>query len=137
MAVFAATDVSVTVDGTDLSDHCAAVTTSFDMAELATTAFGDSWTTAIGGLKSGSVTLELHQDFASSSVDDTIWGAFNTGTAVTIVVKPTSGAVSATNPSYSFSALPTTASPVASSVGDLATQSITWNITGAVTRATS
>lgn len=137
MAVFAATDVSVVVDGTDLSDHCAQVSTPFNMNKLDTTAFGDDWETSIGGIKNGSVTIQLHQDFASSSVDDTIWGAFNTGTPVTIVVKPTSDSVSSTNPSYSFDALPETTEPVASSVGELATQSITWSITGDVTRSTS
>ena len=105
MSVFAATDFTVSVAGTDLTDHCSSVTTDFSVADLDTTAFGDDWTTRIGGLKSGNVSLNFHQDYASSSVDSTLWTAFNT--VVEVVVKPTSGAVSATNPSYTFDVLVT------------------------------
>ncbi len=135
MAVFAATDCTISVGGTDLSDHAASVTVNVEAADLDTTAFGDSWNTRIGGLKSGSVGVTFHQDFASSSVDDTVWSAL--GTSAAIVVKPTSGSVSTTNPSYSFSALITDATPLDSSVGDLATVTYTWPIDGAVTKATS
>ena len=89
----------------------------------------------IGGLKSGSVAVNFHQDFASSSVDSTLYSAL--GTVVAVVVKPTSGSVSATNPSYSFSVLVSGVTPIAASVGDLAVQSLTFPISGAVTRATS
>ncbi len=135
MAVFAATDYTVSVNSVDLTDHCTSVTTDFDVADLETTAFGDTWTTHIGGLKSGSVSLNFHQDYASSSVDATLWGAF--GTVVTVVLKPTSGAVSATNPSFTFSVLVTQVQPINASVGDLAVQSVTWPISDSVTRATS
>ena len=135
MTIFAATDFTISLNAVDLTDHCSSITTSFDVAELATTAFGDEWTTVIGGLKSGSIAVNFHQDFASSSVDSTLYSAL--GTVVPVVVKPTSGAVSATNPSYSFSVLITGVTPIAASVGDLAVQSLTFPISGAVTRATS
>lgn len=135
MSVFAATDFTVSVAGTDLTDHCSSVTTDFSVADLDTTAFGDDWTTRIGGLKSGNVSLNFHQDYASSSVDSVLWGAF--GTVVEVVVKPTSGAVSATNPSYTFDVLVTQVQPIAASVGDLAVQSVSWPISDAVARATS
>ena len=135
MAVFAATDFTVSVNSVDLTDHCDSVSTDFNVAELGTTAFGDSWDTKIGGLKSGNVSLNFHQDFASSSVDSTLWSAL--GTVVNVVLKPTSGAVSATNPSYTFPVLVTQVQPVNAGVGELATQSLTWPLAGAVTRATS
>lgn len=135
MAIFSATDFTISVNAVDLTDHCTNVTTSFDVADLDTTAFGDTWTTAIGGLKSGTLSANFHQDFASSQVDATLWGAL--GTVVSVVLKPTSGAVSATNPSYTFSVLVNSIQPVNASVGDLAVQQITWPVTDAVTRATS
>ena len=135
MSIFAASDFTISLNSVDLTDHCSSITTSFDVAELATTAFGDEWTTVIGGLKSGSIAVNFHQDFASSSVDSTLYSAL--GTVVPVVVKPTSGAVSATNPSYSFSVLITGVTPIAASVGDLAVQSLTFPISGAATRATS
>ena len=135
MTIFAATDFTISLNAVDLTDHCSSITTSFDVAELATTAFADEWTTVIGGLKSGSIAVNFHQDFASSSVDSTLFSAL--GTVVPVIVKPTSGSVSATNPSYSFSVLVTGVTPIAASVGDLAVQSLTFPISGAVTRATS
>ena len=80
--------------------------------------------------------IDFHQDFASSSVDSYL----NTwlGTGATVVVKPTSGSVTATNPSYSGVFLVSSVSTIAGSIGDLATQSLTWPLaSGTVTRATS
>jgi len=53
------------------------------------------------------------------------------------VVKPTSEAVSAGNPSYSFNALVTQIVPFSSNVGDLATQDVSFPVSGDVTRTTS
>ena len=97
---FAATDFDISIAGTDFSDSIAALTLDISREQLEITAFGDAARRYIGGLQDSSVTLSFHQDFASGSVDSTVWG--NLGGTVAIVVKPTSGAVSATNPSYSF-----------------------------------
>lgn len=135
MAKFAATDFDITIGGTDFSDSLAAVTLDISREQLEITAFGDSARRYIGGLQDSSVTLSFHQDFAAGAVDSTIWS--NLGGTVAIVVKPTSGAVSATNPSYSFNALVVQSTPFASNVGDLATQDVTWPVDGAITRGTA
>ena len=135
MAKFAATDYDITIDTVDFSDSLAAVTLDISKEQLEVTAFGDAARTYIAGLQDGSVTLSFHQDFAASAVDATLHAAL--GTEVAIVVKPTSAAVGAGNPSYSFNALVTQITPFSSNVGDLATQDVTFPISGAVTRATS
>jgi len=135
VAVFAATDLVVTIDAVDFSASLAAVTLDISREQLETTAFGDAARTYIAGVQDGSVTLSFHQDFAASAVDETLHAAL--GTEVAIVVKPTSAAVGAGNPSYSFNALVTQITPFSSNVGDLATQDVTFPISGAVTRATS
>ena len=135
MAKFAATDYDITIDTVDFSDSLAAVTLDISKEQLETTAFGDAARTYIAGLQDGSVTLSFHQDFASSAVDATLHAAL--GTEIAVVIKPTSGAVGAGNPSYSFNALVTQITPFSSNVGDLATQDVTFPISGAVTRATS
>ena len=135
MAKFAATDFDITIAGTDFSDSIAAVTLDVSREQLEITAFGDSARRYIGGLQDSSVTISLHQDFASGSVDSTIWS--NLGGTVAIVLKPTSSAVSATNPSYSFNALVVQSTPFASNVGDLATMDVTWPVDGAITRGTA
>ena len=135
MAKFAATDFDITIGGTDFSDSLAAVTLDISREQLEITAFGDSARRYIGGLQDSSVTLSFHQDFASGSVDETIFS--NLGGTVAIVIKPTSGAVSSSNPSYSFNALVVQSTPFSSNVGDLATMDLTFPVDGAITRGTA
>ena len=135
MAKFVATDYNVTINGANFSNSLAAVTLDITSEEQETTAFGDGFRTRIGGLKDGSITLDFHQDFGSSSVDATLFPLI--GTQATVVIKPTSGTVSATNPSYTALALVTQYQPFASNVGELATLSVTWPTSGSVTRATA
>ncbi len=135
MAKFVATDYNITIGGTDFSTSLAAVTLDISAEEQETTSFGDTFRERIGGLKDGSISLDFHQDFGASAIDATLFPLL--GTALTIVIKPTSSAVGATNPTYTLSALCTEYQPFASSVGDLATLSVTWPTSGPITRATS
>ena len=136
MARIVLTNASV-VFGTsdDLSDHVASITlnTSYDIVE--TTSFGSTAKTRIAGLQDNSVTLEFHQDFASGSVESIIYPLL--GTAITIKVKPAATTTSATNPQYSFSALISEWTPLNGSVGELSTASVTWPISGVITKTTS
>lgn len=127
MPKFVATDVRTSINGQDFSDHIAAVTIDVTADEVETTAFGTGWRSRIGGLKDGSITIDFHQDFATSgsgAVDQTIWSNF--GSLATVVVTPTSGTVSPSNPSYTGVYLVSQSQPFASTVGDLATMSVTW-----------
>lgn len=136
MAIFSATDFKVTVNGVNLSDHLNSVELTTDVDEQDDTTFGtNGWRSRRGGLKNGSITLHFFQDFAGSSVDATLWPLL--GTTTSVVVTPTSGAVSATNPSYTGSFLVNGLTPIAGNVGDLATHDVTWPAAGAITRATS
>lgn len=135
MAKFAATDYNITIDGTDFSTSLAAVTLDISVEDLETTPFGSGSRTRIGGLQDGSVQFDFHQDFAASSIDDTLFPLL--GTVVEIVIKPTSSAVGTDNPTYTFDALCNEYQPFASSVGDLATLSVTWPVSGDITRATA
>jgi hypothetical protein len=75
------------------------------------------------------------QDFGASSVDATLYPLF--GSNATVVIKPTSSAIGTTNPAYTAVCLVTQYSPFASSVGDIATLSVTWPTSGTVTRGTT
>jgi hypothetical protein len=103
--------------------------------EIDTTSFGSSFRTRIGGLRDGSVSLDFHQDFGAGAVDSLLYPLM--GTLVDVKIAPTSGTVTATNPEYRFSALVTQYQPFAGAVGDLATLSVTWPVSGTVTRATA
>lgn len=135
MAKFVATDYKVTINGTDFSSSINSVDLSIESAEVETTAFGSTFTTRVGGLKSASITLDFHQDFAASSVDSVLFPLLNT--LATVVLVPTSGTVSATNPSYTAVCLVNQYQPFASAIGDLATLSVTWPTSGTVVRATA
>ena len=135
MAKFVATDYKITINGTNLSSSLASVELPIEIEEQDTTSFGSEWRTRIAGLKSGSITLEFHQDFGAAAIDATLWPLL--GTNGTVVVTPTSGTVTSTNPSYTGQFLVTQYSPFASTVGDLATLSVSWPLNGALTRATA
>ena len=136
MAKFVATDVKVLINGSNLSDHIAQVSLEQTADEIETTAFGTEWRQRIGGgLKDASISIDFHQDFGSGSVDSVLSPLFNS--IATVVVTPTSGSVSATNPSFTGTFTVVQYSPVASSVGDLATLSVTWPSAGTVVRGTA
>jgi hypothetical protein len=135
MAKFFAQDYKVTVGTTVLSDSIASVTLDITTDEVETTAFGSTYRTRIGGLKDASVSLDFHQDFGAGSVDALLFPLM--GSTVAVAIAPTSGTVTATNPEYRFTALVTQYQPFAGSVGDLATLSITWPVSGEVVRGTA
>lgn len=135
MAKFVATDYKITINSTDFSTSLTSVDLTVQSDEVDTTTFGGAWKTVTGGLKSGSVKLNFNQDFGASSVDATLWPLFNTN--ATVVITPTSSSVSATNPAYTAICLVSQYQPFASTVGDLATLSVTWPTSGTVTRATA
>lgn len=134
MAVFSLTDASVVINSVDLSDHVQSVTLDADVNDLDTTAMGDTWQTRIGGVKNGTLNVTFFNDHAASNVDATLWAAL--GTVVTFTIKPTSGAVSATNPSYSGSIL-VSGHTVGGSHGETPMVSRAYPVDGTVTRATS
>ena len=135
MAKFYAQDYKVTIGTAVLSSSIASVTLDITTDEVETTAFGSSYRTRIGGLKDASVSLDFHQDFGAGAVDALLFPLM--GETVAVKIAPTSGTVTATNPEYRFNALVTQYQPFAGAVGDLATLSVTWPVSGEVTRGTA
>jgi hypothetical protein len=128
------TNAQITINAVDLSDHIASVTLSTSNDVVDTTGFSSTAArTRVAGLGDNSITLEFHQDFATSNVEQTIYPLIGTNT--TVVVKPTTSAVGPTNPSYSCSATVSEWQPLSGAVGELATASVTWPISGAITKA--
>ena len=134
MARIVLTNAYISVGGVDLSDLVASVTLNetFDIVE--TTAFSSTAAkTRVAGLEDNSITLEFHQDYATGEVEQTIYPLL--GTAAAVIVKPNGSSTSAFNPSYTCSAIISEWTPINGSVGELATASVTWPITGAITKA--
>ena len=119
-----------------ISANVAQVTISLEADDIEVTNFaGNGWRERIGGLKGGTFSMDVHQDMASGSIDSQFWSSLG-GTAA-IRVRPDGTAVSASSPRYDFTVLVTQINPIDGAVGDLSTQSISWPITGAVTRSTA
>ena len=136
MAVLALTNAKVVVNSVDLSDHVRKVTLKTSADDLDTTAMSSTgYRSRIGGLKEGELGLEFNGDFASGSVDATLFAAL--GTVVAATVKPVNTTTAATNPEYQFNVLVTEHTPLDNSVGELATVSVSWPTTSTITRATS
>ena len=137
MARIVLTNVEVTIGAVDLSNHIASVTlgSTYDVVETTAFAGGNvpaAAKTRQAGLVDNSVTFEFHQDFAAASVEATIYPLL--GTVVACTVKPVDAAIAADNPEYQFNALVSEWTPLNGAVGELATASVTWPITGAIVK---
>jgi hypothetical protein len=135
MAIFVATDFSVSINGsTALSSYLTQVELKTTANDITTTTFGNTWVTRVAGLKEGSLTLQFNQDYAASAVDATLWPLL--GTNATVAIRPTSSAISSSNPSYTAVVVVTDYTPVSGQIGDLSTLSITLPTSGTVSRGT-
>ena len=137
MAKFVVTEPVIVFAGSTVTSSCASVTINVEADDVETTSFGtNGWRTRVGGLKSGSVDFEFHQDMASGAIDELVWS--NLGGTAAVKVRPGgTAAISSSNAEYQFDVLCQQANPIDSAVGDLATISVSFPITGAVTRATA
>ena len=129
------TNASVTFASTDVSSYVSSITLSTSLDVVDTTSFGNSARTRVAGLADNQVTVEFFQDFGSGLLESIVYPTI--GTSAAMVIKPVAGSTTATNPSYSFNALVSEWQPLSGAVGELATASVTWPISGAITKATS
>ena len=135
MSVYLSNGVSVTVNSVDLSSLVSSATINRSFDELEITSMGDSGHKFVKGLEASSITLDFFNDSASAKTLQTLNSTW--GTSVTVVIKQTSAAVSAENPSYTMSCLINNTTPVNGAVGDLSTQSVTWNVNGTIAVASA
>lgn len=137
MAKYVLVNPKISIGTADFSANIAQATLTEEADDIETTSFGSDGTrTRVGGLKSASLTLAWHQDFASGSVDATLEPLV--GSLATVTISPAgTAAPSPTSPRYSAVCLVTQYSPIDGAVGDLATFNVTWPVTGAVSRATA
>jgi Flp pilus assembly protein TadG len=136
MAVFLNNKVGVKVNTVDLSDHVTSVTLNRNFDEIEISAMGDSAHKFTKGLEASSVTIDFLNDTAAANVLATLQAAW--GTTVTVVLLQEKGtAVSATNPLYTMSVLVNGTTDINGAVGDIGSQSVTWNCNSTVAVATT
>jgi hypothetical protein len=148
MARLVLTDAVVTLNATDISEYVTSVTLNTPEDVVETTAMSAVGArTRTSGLKDHSITLELNNDFASGALESVV-SAIGIGELASLTVKPTSAAVSTTNPIYKADGTGTGATkagqvlisewtPINGAVGELATVSVTWPVNGQIVKATS
>ena len=124
MAIFLSNGVVVTLNSVALSDHVTSATINRSFDELEVTAMGDTAHKFVKGLEASTITLDFLNDTAASNVLATLQAAW--GTTVTLVLKQTSAAISATNPEYQTTVLVNNTTDINGAVGDISTQSITF-----------
>jgi hypothetical protein len=127
----------VTLAGGTVSANVAQVGISLEADDVETTSFGSGGARErIGGLKSGTVSFDFHNDYSAGALDSILFPLLG-GTAAVTVRPGGTAAVGSANPQFEFTCLVTEINPIDSAVGDLASQSVSWPITGPVTRATA
>lgn len=139
MATLAFIDCRLEVNSVVMSSYSTSVELPLEFEALEDTAFGDTSRSRIGGLGDSTISLGFNQDFASSATDSTLYTAFAAKAPIVVKVRPTTSAISATNPEYVGSYLPNQYNPFGNSVGELATVSVSWPLSDAdgVARNTS
>ena len=116
---------SLTVNSVDLSDQCTSATLTVKYDALESTAFGGTSRVYVAGLGDHELTVELFMSYAASETYSTL--AALVGTATTVVMKPTSSAVGATNPSFTLTGTYLEALPVIdAALGELSSISLTF-----------
>jgi len=137
MAKYVVTSNTVTLNGGTVSPSVARAELVLNAAEVDVTDFGSNgWTEVIGGLKSGTVSLDFHSDFGSGAVSALFQDLVGTIGTVTMIAG-NGTAPSATTPRYTATVMINSFTPIAGAVGDLSTFSVSFPTTGAVTYATA
>ena len=137
MAVYLSNGVVLTVNAVDLSTLVSSVTINRSFDELEVTAMGDSGHKFVKGLEASSITIDFFNDEATSKTLQTLNSSSVWGNNVTVTAKQTSAATSASHPLYTMTCLVNNTTPINGAVGDLSTQSVTWNVSGTIAVATS
>ena len=138
MAKYVVTGNTVSFNGTDISASVARAELVISSTEVDVTDFASGgYTELVGGLKSGTVSLDFHSDYGAGGLS-TVVSEDLVGTIGTVVIIAGNGtAASGTTPSFTAECLLTSVTPVSGAVGDLSTWSVTWPTSGEIAKATA
>jgi hypothetical protein len=136
LAKYVVTGNNVSFDGVDVSASVTRAELAISSTEVDVTDFASGgWTEVVGGLKSGSISIDFQQDFGTGGIGETLTEDL-VGTIKEVVIIAGNGSVaSATTPSYTANCLISSVTPVSGAVGDLSTYSVTWATTGPIVKA--
>lgn len=101
MSKFINQDIVVSVNGKDLSDHAFNVDLPAEREQIDVSGFNSTGAKSfLPGSTDETVTVQFLQDFASTSVHQTLYPLYQNSSTFPLIIKPTSATVSATNPAF-------------------------------------
>lgn len=113
------------------------VSINIDIPELEGTDFASGgWKEIAAGIRSWSADVQLKADFADNALDELVWAIIAGEAAVPLKVRPTSAAISASNPEFQGSVI-LTSYKIGGAVGEVAMSPLKLAGTGALVRAVS
>jgi hypothetical protein len=120
----------------DLSAYVTSFTLTRSVDQIETTAMGDTGHRFVAGLENNQLVVELINDDAATAVLQTMNTLFKSNAYFKCALdKSTTG--SAANPFYSGLILVDSITPIAGDVASLGMQSLTFQVSGAITVATT
>ena len=138
MSALVLTNGYVEIGGVDISEFVTsiAISTAYDIFE--TTQITDNSKKYVPGLAENKLSLEFIQDFDPANglekiINDTVSSLL--GTIQTMEIRPVNAGVSSSNPSYTFLVVVSEWTSINAAVGELSTVSITWPISGDITKS--
>jgi hypothetical protein len=137
VAVYLANTGVLTVNAVDLSTLVSNVTINRSFYELEVTALGDTGQRMVKGREASSITIDFFNDAATAKTLQTLNSSSVWGNNVVVTYKQFSGATAPDNPLYTMTCLVNNTTPVNGAVGDLSTQSVTWNVSGTIAVTTA
>jgi len=126
MARFVLRDARVEINSVVLSDHVSAVTVETTRPEVDITSMGAAFAETIAGIGDATITVSFFQDHAAATVDATLWPLSTSNTPFTVKIRPTSAAISATNPEFVMTALMFNYSPIAGDTGSASATEVSF-----------
>ena len=126
MAKHVLKDAQVVINAVDLSDHVSSVTIESARPEVDVTSMGADFMETIAGIPDATITVSFFNDYAAGEVDATLWPLASSDTPFTVAIRPTTAAISATNPEYQMSSLLFNYSPIAGDIGSANTTEVTF-----------
>ena len=120
----------------DLSAYVTSFTLTRSVDQIETTAMGDTGHRYVAGLENNQLVVELINDDAATAVLQTMNTLFKSNAYFKCALDKSSSG-SAANPFYSGLILVDSITPIAGDVASLGMQSLTFQVSGAITVATT
>lgn len=137
MSKFVFVNGAIVINSVDLSNHIQEVAVEMTADAVDTTSMGETGHSHVQGLRDDSFSMTAFSDFAAAQLDATLWPIFDGGSVFVVSVWPAGTVTSSTNPKYSGTVVLTEYSPVAGAVGDASMTSLTFPVSGRISRSTT